>query len=50
MTRVAEAPWPVPVVDDDGRYRGTISRASLLLTLDRSDEEPAPAAEAKEEA
>lgn len=50
MTRVAEAPWPVPVVDDDGRYRGTISRATLLLTLDRSGEEPAPATEEKEEA
>ncbi|MHA7835687.1 MAG: glycine betaine/L-proline ABC transporter ATP-binding protein ProV [Algiphilus sp.] len=39
MTRVAESPWPVPVVDDEGRYIGAISRATLLLTLDRQDPE-----------
>ncbi|WP_420427451.1 glycine betaine/L-proline ABC transporter ATP-binding protein ProV [Algiphilus sp.] len=39
MTRVAESPWPVPVVDEDGRYVGAISRATLLLTLDRQDPE-----------
>ena len=49
MTRVAETPWPVPVVDDDGRYRGTLSRATLLITLDRSENEPVPASE-KEDA
>lgn len=37
MTQVAESPYPVPVVDDDGRYLGTISRATLLHTLDRTD-------------
>ncbi|MBY8964805.1 glycine betaine/L-proline ABC transporter ATP-binding protein ProV [Algiphilus sp.] len=39
MTRVAESPWPVPVVDDEGHYVGAISRATLLLTLDRQDPE-----------
>lgn len=37
MTRVAESPYPVPVVGEDGRYQGTISRATLLHTLDRTD-------------
>ena len=37
MTQVAESPYPVPVVDDNGRYKGTISRATLLHTLDRTD-------------
>lgn len=39
MTRVAESPWPVPVVDDGGRYVGAVSKATLLLTLDRQDPE-----------
>jgi glycine betaine/proline transport system ATP-binding protein len=38
---VAESPYPVPVVDENGRYCGTISRAILLLTLNRSEEEAA---------
>ncbi len=33
---VAQAPCPVPVVDGDGRYRGTISRTMILETLDRA--------------
>ena len=37
MTQVAECPWPVPVVDEHGRYRGTISRATLLHTLNRTE-------------
>ncbi len=36
MRRVAEEPLPVPVVDEDGRYIGTISKSSLLATLDRN--------------
>ncbi|ESR25740.1 glycine betaine/L-proline ABC transporter ATP-binding protein ProV [Lutibaculum baratangense] len=36
MRRVAEEPLPVPVVDEDGRYLGTISKSSLLATLDRA--------------
>ena len=37
MTQVAHSPCPVPVVDAHGRYKGTISRATLLHTLDRTD-------------
>jgi len=37
MTQVAESAYPVPVVDENGRYKGTISRATLLHTLDRTD-------------
>ncbi|WP_097461624.1 glycine betaine/L-proline ABC transporter ATP-binding protein ProV [Mangrovitalea sediminis] len=32
---VAEAPCAVPVVDDKGRYRGTINKTMLLQTIDR---------------
>ncbi|WP_199671563.1 glycine betaine/L-proline ABC transporter ATP-binding protein ProV [Salinisphaera sp. Q1T1-3] len=38
---VASSPYPVPVVDADGRYLGAISRAVLLRTLSRSEEEAA---------
>ena len=38
MSLAAESPWPVPVVDDEGRYVGTISKAALLQTLNRSDQ------------
>ncbi|MGJ3264210.1 MAG: glycine betaine/L-proline ABC transporter ATP-binding protein ProV [Salinarimonas sp.] len=37
---VAGAPHPVPVVDADGRYRGVISRTSLLQALDNLPGEP----------
>lgn len=37
MTHVAESPYPVPVVDTDGRYLGTISRAALLHTLNGTE-------------
>ncbi|AWM85459.1 glycine betaine/L-proline ABC transporter ATP-binding protein ProV [Microvirga sp. 17 mud 1-3] len=36
MGCVAGSRWPVPVVDPDGRYVGTISKSSLLMTLDRA--------------
>ncbi|MGO4573998.1 glycine betaine/L-proline ABC transporter ATP-binding protein ProV [Microvirga sp. 2TAF3] len=36
MGRVAESRWPVPVVDTRGHYVGTISKSSLLMTLDRA--------------
>lgn len=39
LSPVAESPFPVPVVDESGRYRGTISRAMLLHTLNRTDHE-----------
>lgn len=38
MSMTAESPWPVPVVDDGGYYVGTLSKASLLQTLNRSDQ------------
>lgn len=33
--RVAEVPYSVPVVDDDGHYYGVITKSRLLQTLDR---------------
>lgn len=36
LGRVAESRWPVPVVDELGRYVGSISKSSLLETLDRA--------------
>ncbi len=35
----AESRWPLIVLTADGRYRGTVSRSTLLLTLDRSRSE-----------
>ncbi|MFC3123573.1 glycine betaine/L-proline ABC transporter ATP-binding protein ProV [Pseudoroseomonas globiformis] len=34
--RVADSPHPVPVVDEDQRYLGSISKSALLQTLDRT--------------
>lgn len=36
---VAQAICPVPVVDEDNKYKGVISKATLLETLDREDAE-----------
>ncbi|SIR18489.1 glycine betaine/proline transport system ATP-binding protein [Paracoccus thiocyanatus] len=36
LGRVAESRWPLPVVEEDGRYIGSISKSSLLETLDRA--------------
>ena len=36
---VATAPFGLPVVDQKGRYQGVVTRAALLLTLDRESEE-----------
>ncbi|MFB9970941.1 glycine betaine/L-proline ABC transporter ATP-binding protein ProV [Pseudoroseomonas cervicalis] len=36
MGRVAQSPFPVPVVDASRRYVGSISKSALLMTLDRS--------------
>ncbi|MFT4191099.1 MAG: glycine betaine/L-proline ABC transporter ATP-binding protein ProV [Comamonas sp.] len=37
FAHVAAPPWPVPVVDEDtGRYRGSISKTTLLKFLDRN--------------
>ncbi len=35
LGKVAASPWPVPVVDDSNRYLGSISKTTLLETLDR---------------
>ncbi|RZJ01221.1 MAG: glycine betaine/L-proline ABC transporter ATP-binding protein, partial [Haliea sp.] len=34
--QVAQAPWPLPVVDASGLYKGSISKNTLLKFLDRS--------------
>ncbi len=36
MSVVAESRWPVPVVNDKGRYVGAITKTALLQTLDRT--------------
>lgn len=36
---VAESPHPVPIVNTDGRYLGTVSRAVLLHALNRTESE-----------
>jgi len=36
LGRVAESRWPVPVIDDESRYVGSISKSALLETLDRT--------------
>jgi glycine betaine/proline transport system ATP-binding protein len=36
LGKVAASAWPVPVVDDDNRYLGSISKSALLETLDRT--------------
>lgn len=36
---IAQAPVPVPVTDEDGKYKGVISKVTLLETLDREDAE-----------
>ncbi|HEX5935046.1 MAG TPA: glycine betaine/L-proline ABC transporter ATP-binding protein ProV [Pseudorhizobium sp.] len=36
LGRVAGSSWPLPVVDEQGRYVGSISKSVLLETLDRT--------------
>jgi glycine betaine/proline transport system ATP-binding protein len=36
LGKVAASPWPVPVVDEAKRYLGSISKSTLLETLDRA--------------
>jgi glycine betaine/proline transport system ATP-binding protein len=40
ISDVADAPFGLPVVDQEGRYKGVVTRAALLRTLDRESEEP----------
>ncbi|NVD42738.1 glycine betaine/L-proline ABC transporter ATP-binding protein ProV [Ensifer sp. HO-A22] len=37
LGQVAASAWPVPVVDDQHRYVGAISKSALLETLDRAN-------------
>jgi len=40
---VAERPWPVPIIDNDGVYRGVISKNIFLRTLQRNQpDQPQP--------
>lgn len=39
VSRSANTPYPLPVVDSEGRYLGTISKTTVLKALDRSGEE-----------
>jgi len=41
FAQVAQAPCPVPVVSTGGRFRGTVSKTTLLMFLDR-DTPPVP--------
>ncbi|AYD04082.1 glycine betaine/L-proline ABC transporter ATP-binding protein ProV [Neorhizobium sp. NCHU2750] len=36
LGKVAASPWPVPVIDESKRYLGSISKSTLLETLDRA--------------
>lgn len=36
FAHVATPAWPVPVIDDGGQYRGSISKTTLLRFLDRN--------------
>ena len=38
LPMVASSPWPAPVVDDDGKYQGVVSKNRFLKTLHRTDE------------
>ncbi|KQP18501.1 glycine betaine/L-proline ABC transporter ATP-binding protein ProV [Pseudorhodoferax sp. Leaf267] len=33
--QVAQSPWPLPVIDDQGRYVGAISKTTLLRFMDK---------------
>jgi len=36
--QVAQAAWPLPVVDEQGRYAGSISKTTLLRFMDRGND------------
>ncbi|KQP44618.1 glycine betaine/L-proline ABC transporter ATP-binding protein ProV [Pseudorhodoferax sp. Leaf274] len=36
--QVAQSPWPLPVVDDQGRYVGAISKTTLLRFMDKNSD------------
>lgn len=39
LPQVASRPYPIPVVDADGRYRGVVSKNRFLRTLHRTEQE-----------
>jgi glycine betaine/proline transport system ATP-binding protein len=49
LDQVAMHPWPIPVVRENGRYIGAISKNRFLRTLQRSEGEARESEEAAEE-
>jgi len=49
LPRITENPWPVPVVDEKGVYKGVISKNVFLRTLQRESEEIEAAVDAIDE-
>jgi glycine betaine/proline transport system ATP-binding protein len=45
LPEVASHPWPLPILDDSGRYLGAISKNLFLRTLHRNQPEQPPATE-----
>jgi glycine betaine/proline transport system ATP-binding protein len=43
LPEVASHPWPLPILDDDGRYLGAVSKNLFLRTLHRNQPEEPPA-------
>ncbi|WP_028580462.1 glycine betaine/L-proline ABC transporter ATP-binding protein ProV [Desulfogranum japonicum] len=39
LPEVARSPWPVPVIDEDGKYLGVVSKNRFLRTLHRAEQE-----------
>jgi len=50
LPHVASHPWPIPVLDENGKYLGAISKNLFLRTLHRSQPEDAVATEDATEA
>ncbi|MFP4389207.1 MAG: glycine betaine/L-proline ABC transporter ATP-binding protein ProV, partial [Desulfococcaceae bacterium] len=50
LDQVAMNPWPIPVVREDGRYIGAISKNRFLRTLQRNEGDAQESGEAVEEA
>ena len=48
LPEVASHPWPLPILDDSGRYLGAISKNLFLRTLHRNQPEQPPATETTE--
>lgn len=47
LPKVAGNPWPLPILDDDGKYLGAISKNLFLKTLHRSQAEDMGGTEAE---